>query len=150
MPEASAKRWHALVVEDDAPTARAIVAGFELQGFETFHASSLAEARTYLEGARPQIACIDLSLPDGYGLDLVPAFDVAGVRATIIVSGERAHEHVVHGLQGGVYHHFVKPLKLSKLLDAIIEIKSALQGEPEGDAQREGDGEGARLASSVH
>lgn len=129
VPWIPATPLRALVVEDDPAAARAIVAGFELQGVTACHAGSLVEARAYLDTDRPAIACIDLSLPDGYGLDLVPALEAVGVRYVIVVSGERAHEHVVRGLKGGVFRHFVKPLRLSMLLDAIIEIKAVLASE---------------------
>ena len=120
----------ALVVEDDPDIARAIVASFELQGFEVRHAATLDAARRELAARCPAVASIDIGLPDGRGFELVPELGAAGVRRVIVVSGERSRDVVVESLGAGVFRHLVKPLRLSALFGAIIDAKASLETEP--------------------
>src|SRR5690606_11250956 len=61
-----------LVVEDDATIAAAIAARLRDDGYRTEIAGTLARAR---EAARPgsiDAVVLDIQLPDGIGLDLLP------------------------------------------------------------------------------
>ena len=125
------ERLGALVVEDDPATARAIVASFELQGFDTRHAPTLDAARRELAARPPTIASLDLVLPDGSGFELVPELGAAGVRCVIVVSGERSRDVVLESLGAEVFRHLVKPLRLSALFGAIVDAKALLAEDAE-------------------
>ena len=60
-----------LLVEDDEDLARVILATFERAGIGVHHASRLRRAKELCETVRPDLIILDLSLPDGHGLELV-------------------------------------------------------------------------------
>jgi DNA-binding NarL/FixJ family response regulator len=76
-----AKRVRVLLVEDQATVREAIVAEFQLEtDFEVVgQAGSVAEARELL--ARADVALLDLGLPDGSGLGLIPELRAANPTA---------------------------------------------------------------------
>src|SRR5262249_44148566 len=61
---------HALIVEDDTPSRSALMELVAGEGFSVAGAGSLREARERVTERRPDIALLDLELPDGNGMDL--------------------------------------------------------------------------------
>jgi DNA-binding response OmpR family regulator len=60
-----------LVVEDHEPTREFLVANLAADGFSLLEADSLAQAQARVETAYPDLAIVDLGLPDGDGLTLL-------------------------------------------------------------------------------
>jgi DNA-binding response OmpR family regulator len=60
-----------LVVEDHRPTRRFLADNLAADGFELLEATCAAEAQRLMETEFPDLAIIDLSLPDQDGLELV-------------------------------------------------------------------------------
>jgi len=60
-----------LLVEDDLDLARVILSTFERDGIVVHHAAGLHQAIELCESVRPDLAILDLALPDGHGLDLI-------------------------------------------------------------------------------
>lgn len=73
---------HILLVEDNTEVADSMLRAFDLRGWEYTHAATLADARREIalnvaedeEKTNPSIdvAIIDLNLPDGLGIELLP------------------------------------------------------------------------------
>lgn len=84
-----------LHLEDDKDM-REIVASSLGTGALVLHAYDLASARAILETQSPDVAIIDVQLPDGNGLDLIPMLvDAAGIAVpTIIFSAQDVPAHV--------------------------------------------------------
>ena len=64
---------HALIVEDDPNSLSGLSAILTADGFSVDTATTLAEARSALTRFIPDVVLIDLNLPDGSGLDLLPS-----------------------------------------------------------------------------
>ncbi len=64
---------HALIVEDDPNSLSGLSAILAADGFSVDTATTLAEARAALTRFIPDVVLVDLNLPDGSGLDLLPA-----------------------------------------------------------------------------
>lgn len=58
-----------LIVEDEKPIAELLEYGLTKQGFETESCRLLSDARKIVKHDRPDLVLLDLSLPDGDGLD---------------------------------------------------------------------------------
>ena len=69
--ERKSRLLRSLILEDDAESRAAISTLVRLQGFETFEAGTLAEARQCVSQQSMDVALVDLSLPDGSGLEIV-------------------------------------------------------------------------------
>ena len=62
---------HLLLVEDDVPTRSAVAANLRGHGYRVDEAGSVAEAVRAFDGRRPDLAIVDLGLPDRDGTEIV-------------------------------------------------------------------------------
>jgi two-component system response regulator HydG len=79
------ERKKILVVDDEPRIAEVLREYFERDGFAVEVAGTVAKALAALQRAAPAILLLDVTLPDGSGLDVLPRRGVAG-RA-------RSHDH---------------------------------------------------------
>ena len=73
-----------LVLEDEPSLRRSLVRFLERRGVDVVGARNLQEARACLESAPVDAAVLDVSLPDGDGLDLLP---LTNPGSSLVVSG---------------------------------------------------------------
>jgi DNA-binding NarL/FixJ family response regulator len=123
-----AKRVRVLIVEDQATVREAILAEFQPEtDFEVVgQAGSVAEARELL--ARADVALLDLGLPDGSGLELIPELRAANPTAHAIVLSA-SFDPVLHAraLQHGAIAVLDKIAHLGQITEAIRQL---LNGKP--------------------
>ena len=87
-------------------------------------ACSLAEARAGLAAARPDILMVDLSLPDGSGLDLMHDPAVAGTACRVIVLSMRDENfYALQAIQCGARGFISKSSASSDMLAAIRTVR---------------------------
>ena len=106
-----------LLVEDD-PGVRAFLAdNLAADGYEPLVADTAREGLRLLEYKQPDLAVIDLGLPDGSGLDLIRAVRSADGTASrldpslplVIVSGRTGELDRVRGFERGADDYVSKP-----------------------------------------
>ena len=61
-----------MVVDDDTNMRDLLMTLLEAEGYEVIPAENAAAAHAAFEGPQPDAALLDLQLPDGHGLDLLP------------------------------------------------------------------------------
>ncbi|MFN4100334.1 MAG: response regulator [Pararhodobacter sp.] len=116
-----------LLVEDSRLAAEAVRLICRRAGIRLRRADSLAAAAQHLRLYRPDIAMIDLGLPDGSGLDLIAALARSPLRPRrlVAVSGDAGLEGAA--LAAGAQAFLLKPVSLERHL-------SVMTGEAEGIA----------------
>ncbi len=67
-----------LLVEDHPPLAEAVRDALRRAGFAVDHAATAAQARDLVELSDPALVLLDLGLPDGDGLRLLPVLRQGG------------------------------------------------------------------------
>ena len=83
-------------------------------------AGSLAEGRSVLSTTSADVALIDLDLPDGYGLDLVPALrERSPDGAAIVLSASRRPESPALAVASGAVGFLHKGMKAAQVVAAI-------------------------------
>ncbi len=118
-----------LIVEDERLLLWSLVKRLESLGHTVLQAASLTEASAELGRSRPDLVILDLSLPDGHGLDLVEHCVnlPAGTPVLVITAvGESGDETRASRL--GVAEFLTKPVShdtLSRLVAQHLE-----QGSP--------------------
>lgn len=103
-----------LHVEDD-PDCRAVTAMTLASVGDVASAATLAEARAAIQAEPFDLVILDLELPDGDGLDLLPDLKNAGVPVAIYSAREDDHESAAQAIG-----HVVKgPVDHARLLDLV-------------------------------
>ena len=112
-----------LVVDDEPAILRTVRVNLVRRGFRVDTAESGREALEHAQ-AHPDLILLDLGLPDGDGLDLIPAIREY-VNAPIIVLSARGGERdKVRALDGGADDYLTKPFGVDEL---IARIRVALR-----------------------
>ncbi len=108
-----------LIVEDDVATATALQRVLERAEFKADNVQTLSEAIERVEQSPPAVLLLDLSLPDGDGVDAIRNLSAAGVGQIIVISGTDDAERTRRCLQAGVFDFLVKPAQARDLLLAV-------------------------------
>lgn len=117
-----------LVVDDDLGTRQTFTWILKTSGHEVISAES-GRAALLVAGANPpDVALIDLNLPDATALDLIRASRASGSTFPIIViTGFGTIRSAVEAIKLGALDYLQKPLDLEEVLEAV---EHALQGTP--------------------
>jgi DNA-binding response OmpR family regulator len=112
-----------LIVEDDPPLRAFLSDNLAADGFAPLAAGTAADALRALEYKQPDLALVDLALPDGSGLDLIArvrAADGGGSRLDpglplLVVSGRDGELDRLRGFERGADDYVVKPFSYAEL-----------------------------------
>jgi DNA-binding NtrC family response regulator len=128
----------ALLVDDDVDFRASLGMLVKREGFTVCEAGSLSEARRQLADALPDVALVDVGLPDGDGIELLRDETLAAGCEFIVVTGNATLESAVRALREGALDFLTKPIdrgRLSSVLAGVVrtrefkaEVKS-LRGE---------------------
>ncbi len=100
-----------LIVEDHADSAEFLRVMLEAQGYDVRVASAGAQAREQLEQWEPELALMDLLLPDVDGLDLLHDFRrLRPETEVIVVSGHGSIAVAVEAMESGAVSFIEKPI----------------------------------------
>jgi DNA-binding NtrC family response regulator len=113
----------ALVVDDDPNFRLALADALRLEGLATIAAATRDEATRELARAAPDVLFVDVNLPDGSGLDLLPSPDAP----TVIVTGDPSLFVADEALRLGAWDCLAKPvdrLRVRMTLAALARVRS--------------------------
>jgi len=122
--DGSGRAPRVLVVDDDADSAELLATVLGRAGYEPRLASNGRGALTAAAEFLPQIALIDIGLPDmdGFRLaKLLRAQPELGSCRLIAVTGHTSPSAVARSIAAGFEAHFGKPLNMADLLSAIAQ-----------------------------
>jgi DNA-binding response OmpR family regulator len=105
-----------LLVEDHPALADAVKDALRRAGFAVDHAGSAGEARAMAALADYALVLLDLGLPDGDGLRLLPLLRRNGRVPVIVLTARDALDDRLAGLDGGADDYVVKPVEMPELL----------------------------------
>lgn len=109
-----------LLVEDDQSLIDGLAYALTKEGFALDVATTVAEARALLAAERYDLLLLDLTLPDGNGLEVCTAMRAAGSTVPIIFLTAMDEEvQVIRALDGGGDDYITKPFKLGELCSRI-------------------------------
>jgi two-component system response regulator QseB len=105
-----------LVVEDEAALRQSLVEALHQGGYTVEIAPTYAQAHEKIKLYQYDCVVVDLTLPDGNGLDLVRALKADNSTAgVLIISARAALDDRLSGLELGADDYLVKPFHLSEL-----------------------------------
>ena len=118
-----------LVVEDDEILRDAVEAGLALAGFTVDAVDTIEDARAAASSWTYDAVILDLTLPDGDGLDLLQ--DWRNQRSAIpvlLLTARNAIQDRIAGLDGGADDYLGKPFDLNELAARVRAIARRAQG----------------------
>ncbi|HEV8578125.1 MAG TPA: sigma-54 dependent transcriptional regulator [Thermoanaerobaculia bacterium] len=115
---------HALAVDDDPNFLSALAELIEGQGFTTNTACTLRDARAQVSHRTPDVALIDLYLPDGSGIDLLKDLELGNATEVVLMTGHADVESAVQALRLGASDYLTKPLDIGRLKDILANVAS--------------------------
>jgi DNA-binding NtrC family response regulator len=116
-----------ILIIDDEEDARFNYKSFlTRRGYEIIDVATLAAARVILQQGRADIILLDVELPDGYGLSLLPeAAQLPNRPPVIVITGFGRIEMAVEAMNNGAHYFLEKPIKfeeLEKRIESALEI----------------------------
>ena len=118
---------HALAVDDDPNFLSALAELIEGQGFTTNTACNLRDARTQVSNRVPDVALVDLYLPDGSGIDLLKDLELGNTTEVVLMTGHADVESAVQALRLGASDYLTKPLDIGRLKSILANVASVQQ-----------------------
>jgi two-component system response regulator AtoC len=139
-----------LIVEDDAGTRRGLEQSIKDLGGDPRSVGTVVEAATVLEEFSPHVLLVDISLPDGDGLEVLrkarqehPDLDA------VVITGSASLDHAIEALRAGATDYLLKPLRPAQLQVVFQRIAERRRIEVELDTVRSALQETGRLGDMV-
>jgi len=116
-----------LIIEDERVACDNLGRFLSKKGYEPACVYTFAEARDRIRSERCDIYVVDVRLPDGNGLEIIPAIRGSGRDAIIIILTAYATvENAVSALKSGADHYLIKPIDPEELLAVVKKEEERL------------------------
>lgn len=109
-----------LLVEDDLELGNGIRIALQDQAMQVVWVRRLSEAQRQMEDLAFDVVLLDLSLPDGDGIELLTRMRrTRETTPVLILTARDALDDRLHGLDSGADDYLVKPFALAELLSRV-------------------------------
>jgi two-component system, NtrC family, response regulator HydG len=127
---------HAIVIDDDKDFQEAIQEVAEQEGFTVEAAGTLEKARSLLARRLPDLALVDLSLPDGDGFALLEQLEATPSTEVVFITGHATVRSVIEALREGASDYLTKPVDLQRLRTILANVARRCELHEEVEALR--------------
>jgi two-component system, OmpR family, response regulator QseB len=112
-----------LLLEDDEPLGKALVAALSQNEFQAIWVRRVADALALLKTDMFSLALLDIGLPDGSGMDVLDSILSDQKRIPVIMLTARdALQDRIDGLDRGADDYLAKPFAITELLSRIRAV----------------------------
>lgn len=120
MTSVSSETENVLLIEDDPITAALVVDFLGNDACSVYEADTCAKARQLIQEIPFSCAIVDLGLPDGNGLSLLPEIKAASPSCvTMILTMESRSASVVNAMRAGAFDYLIKPVDYNSVHAAV-------------------------------
>ena len=124
-------RARILVVEDEPDIRRFLRLALASEGHEVFEAATLQRGLIEAGSRRPELAIVDLGLPDGDGVDLIRELRTWSAAPVIVLSARSGEADKIAALDAGADDYLVKPFGAGELLARVrAQLRRGALGSP--------------------
>jgi two-component system response regulator AtoC len=116
-----------LIVDDDLEVLEVLAELVKREGFVVTTCATLKQAREAMTADPPDIALIDIHLPDGSGLDLLDPSAPAGAPEVVLITGNASVESAVDALRRGATDYLTKPVDYARLKVVLANLARTLE-----------------------
>ncbi|PWF42424.1 response regulator [Massilia glaciei] len=114
---------HILIIEDDLDLGFALQQSLKAEGISSEWLRRLADAPRVAADLAYDCALLDISLPDGSGLELLARWRRAGVTLPVImITARSALDDRLAGLDGGADDFIIKPFATAELVSRLRAV----------------------------
>ncbi|MCP5053266.1 MAG: sigma-54-dependent Fis family transcriptional regulator [bacterium] len=113
------RRPHILITEDDTPLRESLRNVLKRHHYKVSEAGTINQALRHLQDHFFDLILLDLSLPDGSGLDLLRKVDLRYRNRIIVVSGTGTIDTAVEAMRRGALDFLEKPVDRDVLLVSV-------------------------------
>ncbi len=114
---------HLLIIEDDLDLGRALQQALRAEGVSSEWRRRAADAPRRVDASEYDCVLLDLTLPDGFGLELLSAWRRAGdTLPVIVITAREALEDRLAGLDGGADDFIIKPFATAELVSRVRAV----------------------------
>lgn len=137
MTAAQTTRTRVMVVDDSPSLAISLLTLLRNEGFDPTIFQSGHAALAYIRENRPDIALIDIHLPDVSGLEIARQLrQTYGQSLPIIIcSGDSSLDALMALPDAGATHFFHKPVSVTRLMECLKNASQNPTGESPSDSQ---------------
>lgn len=104
-----------LLLEDDASIRRFVAHTLSLDGAQVFEVDTVARAAIEAGTRKPDLAIVDLGLPDGDGVDFIRSLRTWSTMPVLVLSARGGESQKVAALDAGADDYLVKPFGVSEM-----------------------------------
>mgnify|MGYP001035666060 CR=1 FL=1 len=114
---------YVLAVEDDTNFTPALGEFIKREGFDFGAVENIKAARQQLEVISPDLLLLDLQLPDGNALELMPEVNIHATRVVVMTAYPDV-ENVITSLRAQVSDYLVKPIDMRRLREMLRNLRT--------------------------
>lgn len=114
-----------LLVEDDMMIASGMIYALEMEGHEVCHAATVDDAGELIEKSKPDLAILDMQLPDGSRFE-VGRYLLNTHTAVIFLTVVDDENTIVKAFDEGAADYIVKPFRIRELLARVRRVLSGM------------------------
>lgn len=120
-----------LVIEDDRALNQMVAMHFEDQGLETEGVLTCADAIAAVKRHPPDVALMDMQLPDGTGLELLATLrTMQPGMPVVIMTGQHDLELAIEAIKAGAADYLHKPVKTEALHETVFKALNLTTAAP--------------------
>jgi DNA-binding response OmpR family regulator len=118
-----------LLVDDDILLIEAVRFSLERSGYEVHCASTNAEALAIVRQFPPDLALLDIGLPDGDGLRLCRVLQLKRPLPVIFLTAHDREMDIILGLERGADDYITKPFSMGELIARVGAVLRRARGD---------------------
>jgi two-component system OmpR family response regulator len=115
-----------LVIEDDASIRKTVLSVLTKDGHQLLEADNIQTARALFEQESPDVAIVDVGLPDGSGFALAAQWRASSRIGIVMLTGKSDIDDRVLGLSLGADYYLTKPVDSRELLATVQALLSRM------------------------
>lgn len=109
-----------LLVDDDTALRKRLARAFQDRGFVVREAGGVAEALALAREESPELAVVDLRVPDGDGLEVLRALKrIDPTTIVVMLTGYGSIANALEAVRLGAAHYLTKPADVDELIAAF-------------------------------
>ena len=108
-----------LVVEDEAAIRRFVAHALALEGIHVFEVETMARAVIEAGTRKPDLAIVDLGLPDGDGTEFIRSLRCWSTMPVLVLSARGSEMQKVAALDAGADDFLAKPFGVAEMLARV-------------------------------